>query len=142
MSWLAPTGFVSFVGAGDVVTVLIIDDDPHTGAMLKDFVTLQGYEGQWVADAAEALRALTQAPPDLVLLDILMPGLSGLEALPSIRALAPRVPVIMVSGASDEELGRQALLHGAFDYVVKPIDLGYLAQTVETALLMNQIRPD
>jgi len=123
-------------------TVLIVEDDSYTGAMLKDFVTELGYEGQWVADSAAALRALVQGAPDLVLLDILLPGLSGLEALPSIRALAPDVPVIMVSGTTDEERARQALARGAFDYIVKPVDLRYLAETVELALAMSQLARD
>ena len=110
--------------------------------MLKDFVTELGYEGQLVADSAAALRALVQGAPDLVLLDILLPGLSGLEALPSIRALAPDVPVIMVSGTTDEERARQALARGAFDYIVKPVDLRYLAETVEVALAMSQLARD
>ena len=123
-------------------TVLIVEDDSYTGAMLKDFVTELGYEGQLVADSAAALRALVQGAPDLVLLDILLPGLSGLEALPSIRALAPDVPVIMVSGTTDEERARQALARGAFDYIVKPVDLRYLAETVEVALAMSQLARD
>ena len=119
--------------------ILVVEDDAHTRAMLKDFVIQQGYQGQWVKDGAAALRALTQETPDLILLDILMPGLSGLEALPSIRALAPGVPVVMVSGTPDEALARETLAHGAFDYVVKPVDLHYLAQTVELALTMAQL---
>jgi len=123
-------------------TVLIVEDDSYTGAMLKDFVTELGYEGQLVADSAAALRALVQGAPDLVLLDILLPGLSGLEALPSIRALAPGVPVVMVSGTTDEERARQALARGAFDYIVKPVDLRYLAETVEVALAMSHLARD
>jgi CheY-like chemotaxis protein len=121
--------------------VLIVEDDPHTGAMLKDFVTQQGYAGQWVTDGAAALRALAHGTPGLILLDIHMPGLSGLQALPSIRALAPGVPVVMVSGTTDEEMARQTLAQGAFDYVVKPVDLRYLAQTVEMALTIAQLGP-
>ena len=123
-------------------TVLIVEDDSYTGAMLNDFVTELGYVGRRVGDGAAALRALVQEAPDLVLLDILLPGLSGLEALPSIRALAPGVPVVMVSGTTDEERARQALARGAFDYIVKPVDLRYLAETVEVALAMSQLARD
>jgi DNA-binding response OmpR family regulator len=115
--------------------VLVVDDDPDVGSTLLEVLDELGYAGRWVADGASALRALVQAPPDVVLLDILMPGLSGLDALRSIRALVPDVPVIMVSGAADEQLGRRALAHGAFDYVVKPVDLRYLAGAIEIALL-------
>jgi two-component system response regulator (stage 0 sporulation protein F) len=128
--------------AGRTPKILVVEDDPHTGAMLNDFVLQQGYEAQWVTDGVAALRALTHEAPDLVLLDILMPGLSGVEALPSIRAVAPGVPVIMASGTADEELARQALALGAFDYVVKPVDLHYLAESIELALALIQVAQD
>jgi DNA-binding NtrC family response regulator len=67
-----------------------------------------------------------------------MPGLSGIEALPAIRALAPDAKVIMVSGHTGVETSKRALAHGAFDYGVKPIDLAYLCQSLETALTMKQ----
>lgn len=117
--------------------VLIVDDDPHIRSMLSDLVTTLGCEASWVADGASALRAVVQARPDVVLLDILMPGLNGIELLPSLRALVPRVPVIMLSGTADEELGRQALTRGAFDYVMKPVDIRRLAELIELALLTD-----
>ena len=117
--------------------VLVVDDDADVGSTLVEVLGELGHEGHWVADGPAALRALVQGPWDVVLLDILMPGLSGLDALPSIQALAPGVPVIMVSGAADEQLGRRALARGAFDYVVKPVDLHYLADAVELALFLR-----
>jgi len=73
-----------------------------------------------------------------VLLDINMPGLSGIDALPTIRALAPRAAVIMVSGTEDAASAKRALAYGAFDFVVKPIDHAYLRRAIETALLTPQ----
>jgi DNA-binding NtrC family response regulator len=115
--------------------VLIVDDDPHLRSMLTDLVKTLGCEAACVSDGAAALRAIVETRPDVVLLDILMPGLSGLDLLPSLQALAPGVPVIMLSGTADEELGRQALARGAFDYVVKPVDLRRLAEVIDLALL-------
>ena len=63
-------------------------------------------------------------PPDVVLLDIEMPGLAGADALIAIQAVAPAVKVIMVSGTSDAALAQRTLARGAFDYVTKPVDLG------------------
>ena len=77
-------------------------------------------------------------PPDVVLLDIEMPGLAGADALLAIRAVAPAVKVIMVSGTSDAALAQRTLAHGAFDYATKPVDLEHLAQSMETALMMKQ----
>src|SRR5206468_12871495 len=81
--------------------ILIVDDDPEMRAMLSDFLTLKGYSAQAVPDGAAAVREIVAAPPDVVLLDINMPGLSGLEALPTIRAGAPRAVVIMISATGD-----------------------------------------
>jgi DNA-binding response OmpR family regulator len=117
--------------------VLIVDDDAHLGSMLSDLIRTLGHEPSWVSDGAAALRALAQTRPDLVLLDIVMPGISGVELLPSLQALAPGAPVIMLSGVADEDLGRQALARGAFDYIVKPVDVRQLAHVIDLALLMD-----
>ena len=116
--------------------ILIVDDDPEIGAMLSDFLTLKGYSARAVPDAVTAVREVVAAPPDVVLLDINMPGLSGTDALPTIRAVAPLAVVIMVSATEDAATAKRALAYGAFDYVVKPIDLQYLSRSIETALLM------
>jgi len=118
--------------------ILIVDDDPEIGAMLSDFLTLKGYSARAVPDAAAAVREIVAAPPDVVLLDISMPGLSGIDALPTIRAIAPRAVVIMISATEDAAIAKRALAYGAFDYLVKPIDLTYLRRSIETALLMAQ----
>jgi FixJ family two-component response regulator len=66
-----------------------------------------------------------------------MPGLSGVEALPTLKALAPGTAVIMVSGTTDVEVARRALAAGAFDYASKPVDLNRLLESVETAVAMT-----
>jgi DNA-binding response OmpR family regulator len=132
----AGTGESPVAPAAEPGRILIVDDDPEIGAMLSDFLTLKGYSTQAVPDAATAVREVIAAPPDVVLLDINMPGLSGTDALPTIRAVAPRAVVIMVSATEDAATAKRALAYGAFDYVVKPIDFQYLSRSIETALLM------
>ena len=66
-----------------------------------------------------------------------MPGLSGVDALPTLKALAPGTAVIMVSGTTDVEVARRALAAGAFDYATKPVDLNRLLESVETAVAMG-----
>jgi CheY-like chemotaxis protein len=114
--------------------ILVVDDEPEICRLLERFLTPKGYQTRSVGDGAEAVRAVTDQPPDLVLLDIAMPRLGGVEALTAIRAIAPDVKVVMVSGQADLEVARRALAYGAFDYVTKPIDLGYLSLSVEAAL--------
>jgi len=119
------------------VRILIVDDDQDSRDMLQSFVRWLGYQSESVVSAAAAIRTIVQRPPDVILLDIHMPGLNGVDALPTIRGLVPEVAVIMVSGVPDAEVSRRALAFGAFDYVMKPVDLDYLTQTLETAVAMR-----
>ena len=119
--------------------VLIVDDEPTICELLEEFLRGEGWETRRATDGREGVRAVLDWTPDVVLLDIEMPGLSGVGALPAIFALAPDTKVIMVSGTRDEELSRSAFAHGAFDYVTKPVDFPYLAQAIETALSMKRL---
>lgn len=115
--------------------ILIVDDNADLCDILQEALAPLGHATQIAGDAASALRLITQGAPDVVLLDIDLPGLSGIAALPAIHAIAPAARVIMVSGTNDDALARRALAHGAFDYVVKPVDLTRLAEIVDLALL-------
>ncbi len=128
--------------AGDTVAagwVLVVDDDAEMRATLEEVVARGGHAVRTAADGAAAVRVIAEEAPDVVLLDINMPGLSGVDALPTLRALAPETKIIMVSGEHDPELAKRALAHGAFDYVTKPVDLAYLTQSLETALMMRRL---
>jgi DNA-binding NtrC family response regulator len=114
--------------------VLVVDDDDGVRSMLEEFLATRGYRVRSAASAAEALRAISVTPPAVVLLDIEMPGLQGSDALVAIRAVAPKTIVIMVSGVHDAALASETLARGAFDYVVKPVDLAYLTQSLEAAI--------
>ena len=106
--------------------VLIVDDEPRIRELLRDFLTSKEYEVIEAASGGEGLKRLREERPHLVLLDINMPGMSGLEVLRAAKAIDPAVGVIMVTGVHDEEIGRQAMQEGAFDYITKPLDLQYL----------------
>ena len=116
---------------------LLIDDDPTVSELLGEFLALRGVKTFSVTNATDALRLLAQGTPDAVFLDIDMPGLTGLEALPAIRALAPEAKVVMLSGIHDEVIAKQTLARGAFDYIVKPLDLTYLGRTLDTITAMS-----
>ena len=117
--------------------ILIIDDDPGVSEVLAEFLSLRGAETFPVTNAVQALQLLGHGAPDAIFLDIEMPGLNGLDALPAIRALAPEAKVVMVSGVLDEAVAKQTLAGGAFDYIAKPIDLAYVERTVETIRTMT-----
>ncbi len=103
-------------------TILVVDDDPSIRAYLTDVLTPEGYECQSFEDSISALRWLSaaQTPPDLLLSDISMPGISGLDLLRTVKAVAPSLPVILLSGLCDLSSATDALRAGAADYLIKP----------------------
>lgn len=97
-------------------TILIIDDDPHIGNMLEETLIKEGYSVLRAYSGTEAVLLLSQSKPDLVLLDLMLPGLCGEEVLPHIKD----IPVIVVSAKLDMDNKIALLLNGAVDYVTKP----------------------
>ncbi|MCI8379412.1 MAG: response regulator transcription factor [Lachnospiraceae bacterium] len=96
--------------------ILIIDDDIHIGDVLEEILDREGYRVSRAYSGTEALFVLSQSKPDLVLLDLMLPGLNGEEVLPHIKGL----PVIVVSAKVDIDSKVELLLGGAVDYVTKP----------------------
>lgn len=97
-------------------TILIIDDDLHIGNMLEETLVREGYRVLRAYSGTEAILVLAQTKPDLVLLDLMLPGLDGEEVLPQIR----EIPVIIVSAKVDIDNKVELLMGGAVDYVTKP----------------------
>lgn len=120
---------------------LVVDDDTEVREVLGDYLKQKGFEVLRAADGEEALRRLQEFRPQVVLLDIAMPGLSGVETLRRIKALPLETFVVMVSGQEDMEEARRTLALGAADYVQKPVDFAYLGHVLETHQLMAGIVP-
>ena len=114
-------------------SILIADDDPEIRSILFDLLS-EGHDCVAVGSAEEALAEMRAAPYELVLSDITMGGMSGLEMVPYARAAAPDAVVVMISGAQALESAIQALRVGAFDYVVKPFQLDHVEAAVARAL--------
>ena len=113
--------------------ILIADDDTNVRGVLSDFLS-QRYECSAVGSAEHALALLGAERFQLVLSDISMEGMSGLELIPHVRALAPDAVIIMVSASQTTETAVAAMRAGAFDYVMKPFDLEHLEVAVARAL--------
>lgn len=111
-------------------TVAIIDDDISIGNMLEELLTKEGYGTLRAYSGTEALMLLSSKTPDLVLLDLMLPGLSGEEILPKIK----NVPVIVVSAKIDVDNKVDLLLGGAVDYVTKPFHTKELLARIAVAL--------
>lgn len=110
--------------------ILIIEDDPHIGSLLEEALTREGYAVSRAYSGTEALLTLSVRRPDLVLLDLMLPGLSGEEVLPAIRD----IPVIVVSAKADVDSKVGLLLGGAVDYVTKPFELKELLARIRVHL--------
>jgi len=121
--------------------VLVVDDDAEFRAILGDYLQEKGFEVLQVAGGEEALCRIPEFRPRVVLLDIAMPGLSGVETLRRIKALPQETCVIMVSGIQDTETARRSLALGAADYVAKPVDFAYLDSVLKVHTLLAQFDP-
>ena len=111
-------------------TIAIIDDDIYIGNMLEEVLTKEGYGVLRAYSGTEALLLLSQKTPDLILLDLMLPGLSGEEILPKIKS----IPVIVVSAKIDVDHKVDLLLGGAADYVTKPFHTKELLARITVAL--------
>ena len=111
-------------------TILIIDDDLHIGNALEESLVNEGYKVSRAYSGTEAIYVLSQAKPDLVLLDLMLPGLSGEEVLPHIKG----IPVIVLSAKADIDNKVGLLLDGAVDYVTKPFHMNELLARITVHL--------
>jgi len=114
--------------------ILVVDDDREIREVLVDYLCRKGFHASAVASGQEALRQLPELRPHIVLLDVVMPGLSGIETLRQIKDLTSETRVIMISGREEEEILRLTLALGAEDYVPKPVDFDYLDSVVDLHL--------
>ena len=113
--------------------ILVVDDESGIRDILQRFLERRGYQVSVASGGEEALQKIEREGPDVVLLDVIMPGMSGVETLNRIREMDESVGVIMVTAVGDEKIGNWTLEHGADDYITKPIDFDYL----EMALLVK-----
>jgi len=123
--------------------ILLVDDDTNFRAMIIDYLAgLRGYEVLPAVSGEDGLERLQGFQPDVVLLDLMMPGIGGMETLKRIKTLYPQLCVVMVTANEDLGIARQALALGAADYVTKPFDLDYLDALLNIHLTRSEAAPD
>jgi DNA-binding NtrC family response regulator len=115
--------------------VLVVDDEPVFTQLMQDVLAglPERVDVSTAANGQAAVEAVRRQAPDLVMLDINMPEMNGLDALKHIRALHPGLPVLMITGG-DNRSASEALANGAFGYLPKPMDIRYLGHMVQLAL--------
>jgi DNA-binding response OmpR family regulator len=118
--------------------ILVVDDEPQLAATLRDLLQNAGYLVKVAVSGSEALNLLPVFQPDVVLLDVMMPGVTGDEVLTHLRREHPCVPVVMVTAIQDAQAARQMLTRGAFDYLPKPFQMDVLERIVGAAVASRQ----
>lgn len=106
-----------------MTTILVVDDEPAVCELIKKFLTSLGFSVRTAQSGEEALEKLQEEEPSLVLLDIKMPGIDGIEVLRRIRADNKKLPVFLATAVSDENVRREAFNLGATKWITKPISL-------------------
>jgi DNA-binding NtrC family response regulator len=124
---------INYKHSASSLTILIIDDNPQHLLFMTDRLSAEGYRTMTASQGDEALTLIDQKQPSLVLLDIMMPGMSGLEVLQAIHQRAPGTVVIMTTAVDKVSTAVDAIKRGAYDYLVKPIDFDQLNATLKRA---------
>jgi DNA-binding response OmpR family regulator len=112
------------------IRVLVVDDELFVGELLKEYLSIIGYEVTAVSNGEDALSVIEQSPPNIVILDIRMPGMGGMEVLKAIKEKNRDIGVIMLSAYGDPETVNEALRLGADHYLQKPMNLKHLVETL------------
>jgi DNA-binding NtrC family response regulator len=120
--------------------ILIVDDEAGIRELLSRLVQQEGYESQEAADGEEALAVIRREPPDVMLLDIRMPGLDGMEVLRQVRKLDPDLPVVMITSQGTVKDAVVALRAGAHDYLVKPFEHADVIRSMRSAMTNRGLR--
>jgi len=124
----------------NVKNVMVIDDDEKICWAFKQFLEGEGYNPTIANSAEEGLRRIASEKPDVILLDVGLPGMSGLEALAEIKTHHPRIIVIIITAYDDVETTIEAMRLHAFDFVPKPIDLDVVKGVLERAFRTQSVR--
>lgn len=110
--------------------ILIVDDEIDVGEFFKE--NLEGeYEVKAALNGEEAIESVKKYPPDLVLLDIKMPKMNGIEVLKKIKSIKNDLPVIMITGYGMMKTAREAMFLKAYDYITKPFDLKFIKNLIK-----------
>lgn len=116
--------------------ILVVDDDEQIRTVLHRFLERKGYEVRTASNGEEALSMIKKERPHIMLLDINMPVMGGMEVLKVLREVDKELAVMMLTGNGDETLAREAMQRGAVDYIPKPMNLNYLETTLMAKIVL------
>lgn len=113
--------------------VLLVDDEVEFASALAERLQMRNYDVKTANNALEAFGLINTYPPDVVILDLRIPGMDGIEILKTIKKLDPSIEVIMLTGHGDVQSVEEGMKSGAFEYIMKPVDIWELTSKVDKA---------
>lgn len=113
--------------------ILLVDDEVEFASALAERLQMRNYDVKTANNALDALRNISTYPPDVVILDLKIPGMDGIETLKTIKKLDSSIEVIMLTGHGDVQSVEAGIKSGAFEYIMKPIDIGELTSKIDNA---------
>lgn len=116
--------------------VLIVDDEVYVCKTLRKFFEGRGYQVKEAHSGQAALDSYSESRPDVVFLDIRMPGMDGIETLRKLKKIDPEAGVVMLTAVHEEDIALKAMTEGAFDYITKPVDPNYLELCLATKVAL------
>ncbi len=114
--------------------VLLVDDEVEFVTTLAERLALRGIDARTAFNGEEALRIMEADPPQVLVLDLMMPGLGGMEVLQYVRSNYPQVQVILLTGQGSTRAGIEGMRLGAFDYLMKPLTIEELMEKIRIAV--------
>ncbi|NQT80380.1 MAG: sigma-54-dependent Fis family transcriptional regulator [Candidatus Aminicenantes bacterium] len=117
--------------------ILVIDDEKDVCDLFKKALTPEGYLVSTALDGGSGLKVVKEKKPDIVLLDLKMPKMNGIEVLREIKKIDKNIVVIVITGYGTMDTARMAMTFGAFDYITKPVDLEYLKAIIKDGLKLT-----
>ena len=116
------------------IRVLIVDDEEELAKTIAELLEIRGIQSRTASDSEKALALINSQPPDVVVLDLMMPGIGGLGILKQIKTMESKIPVILLTGYGSNEMTIEGMNLGAFDYVLKPCNLDDLITKIQDAI--------
>ena len=119
------------------INVLCVDDEEELVSAWVERLSMRGIDAEGVSNGLDAIQRVKEKKIDVVVLDIKMPGISGFELMKRIKAEKPNLPIILITGHQSIEEEDKKLLAGAFDYLVKPVNIEILMEKIIKAVKIN-----
>jgi len=114
--------------------ILLVDDEVEFASALAERLELRSYDVKTANNALEALAVIHAHVPDVIILDLKIPGMDGIETLKTIKKIDPTIEVIMLTGHGDVQSVAEGMKSGVFEYIMKPVDIGELTVKIDNAM--------